>query len=195
MQDRHVRAESAETSSTRRTANILSNYSSNPIRRASRVSEVSLLNRNATFTTTPAELFYSTVLVAFKPRVDGVFSGDRLPLSPGEGNYSNVAMCIRGLLPLARPAERQALDMALFSLLTMYMGQLNHDSELTEMARSAYTSAIRDFRHAIELSFPMKLASTRLEHYQSFLVLSTTLQLFEVSATLTASDSNFVIAV
>jgi hypothetical protein len=142
---------------------------------------MSFLRANRSLSAKPAEFFYSTVLEVFQPRERiGVFSGDRLPLPSADNNFSSVALCIRGLLPFAKPAERQVLDTALFSVLTMYMGRLAKDTGMTEMARSAYTTAIRDFRHVIGSSFPPELATTQMEFCQLFLALSTALQLFEV---------------
>ncbi|KIW72782.1 hypothetical protein PV04_00957 [Phialophora macrospora] len=142
--------------------------------------EVSFLRANRSFSAKPAEFFYSTVLDVFQPRERvGVFSGDRLPSSSAETNFSSVALCIRGLLPFAKPAERQVLDTALFSLLTMYMGRLAKDRGMAEMAGSAYTTAIRDFRHVIGSSFPPEPAAAQMEFCQLFLALSTALQLFE----------------
>lgn len=158
-------------------------HSTNALQRLIRDIESSLMIMNAPLSAKPAEFFYSTVLDAFQPRGEiGVFSGDRLPLTPADGVFSSVALCIRGLLPLAKPVERQAFDIALFSLLTMYMGRLVKDPKMTEMACSAYTSAVREFRLLIGSRFSRELAAVRAEHCQSFLALSTALQLFEVSA-------------
>ena len=101
-------------------------------------------------------------------------------MTPAEGNFSSVAQCIRGLLPLARPVERHVLDIALFSLLTMYMGRLVRDSKMTEMACSAYTSAVREFRLLLASRFSAELAAVHVDYCQSFLALATALQLFEV---------------
>jgi hypothetical protein len=144
-----------------------------------------MLKTNAPLTSKPAEFFYMTVLDVFQPRAyTGVFSGDRLLLKPVEGIQSSVSLCIRGVLPFAKPAERQILDMALFSLLTMYMGRLAKDPKMTVMACSAYTAAIRDFRNAIGLSFNAELVAANTEYCQLFLALFTALQLFEVCAVL-----------
>ena len=180
MQGRAADHESASTSDTATALATGPDLSTDALQRLVRETEASLLQTNTSFSAKPAEFFYATVLDAFQPRGEGVFSGDRLPVTAAEGSYSSVALCIRGLLPFAKPAERRALDMALFSLLTMYMGRLAKDSKLTGIARSAYTSAIREFREVIGSSFSTGLAFARVEHCQLFLALSTALQLFEV---------------
>lgn len=143
--------------------------------------EVSVLRTNAPLCSKPTEFFYSTVLDAFQPRdLSGVFSGDRLPIPPVERYYSSMAMCIRGLLPFAKCPEQHMLDQALFSLLTLYLGRLVKDVNMTELARSAYVSAIREFRLAIGSSFSADQADGRSRFSPFFLAVSTALQLFEV---------------
>jgi hypothetical protein len=145
---------------------------------------MALLRANLVLTSKPAELFYATALSVFQPRAAGMFSEDRFPSPTGEGNTSNVSICIRGLLPLAKPTERQLLDMALFSVLTMYMGRVAKDPKLVDMACSAYTSTIREFRHTIGSKFGGDLTTLHPEQRPFFLALSTALQLFEVCSLL-----------
>lgn len=166
-----------------------SQLTANALQRLIRDTESSLMRANAPLSAKPAEFFYSTVLDAFQPRGQvGVFSGDRLPLTPADGVFSSVALSIRGLLPLAKPVERQILDIALFSLLTMYMGRLVNDSKMTDMSCSAYTSAVREFRLLIASRFSSELAASSAEYCQSFLALSTALQLFEVCASIASLE-------
>ncbi|KAJ9608704.1 hypothetical protein H2200_006475 [Cladophialophora chaetospira] len=161
----------------------------NALQRLIRETESSLMIANAPLSAKPAEFFYSTVLDAFQPRREvGVFSGDRLPVTPADGNFSSVALCIRGLLPLAKPAERQVLDTALFSLLAIYLGRLIKDAKMTLLACSAYTSAVREFRLLLASRFAVGLESLRADYCQSFLALSTALQLFEIPALLAETD-------
>jgi hypothetical protein len=155
-----------------------------PLQRLIRDTEQALIRANQPLTSKPAEFFYSTVLDTFQPREKtGVFSGDRVPSPVGDGNYSSLALCVRALLPYANPTARRLLDMALFSLLTLYLGRLTLDAKMTDMARSAYTSTIRDFRHAIGSTYDGELTQSQIERGQLFLALSTVLQLFEVSLT------------
>ncbi|KIW90254.1 uncharacterized protein Z519_08898 [Cladophialophora bantiana CBS 173.52] len=158
-----------------------------------RSTQASLLRASASLTAKPVEYFYSTVLDAFQPKKHlGVFSGDRVPLPSTEGDYSSVAICIRSLLPLAQQSERHILDMSIFSLLTMYLSLLVKDPKLTEMARSAYTSAVREFRLFIGSRFPAELAYPQTGYCQVFLALSTALQLFEYVNDMGATRSGFL---
>jgi hypothetical protein len=146
-----------------------------------RASEVSVLQANAPMSALPAGLFYYTVLDAFQPRSElGLFSGDRVPVPVEEGNFSNVALCIRSLLPFANPVQKQPMDVALFSLLTMYMGRLVNNPKVVDMAHSAYTSAIRDFRLVLGSSVGGDDVPVPSQQSQLFLALSTALQMFEV---------------
>ncbi|KIW77736.1 hypothetical protein Z517_07569 [Fonsecaea pedrosoi CBS 271.37] len=156
-------------------------------------SQVALLTGGTSLTTKPVELFYSSILDAFQPREHvGVFSGDRVPQSTTEGDCSSVAVCIRSLLPLAQQSARHIMDKSIFSLLTMYLSLLVKDPKLTEMARAAYTSVVREFRLFIGSRFQRGLSHGQTSHYQLFLALSTALQLFEYVNDLGEMRSGFL---
>lgn len=139
----------------------------------------SALSSELTMGSLPSELFYGALLDAFQTRKDsGVFSADRV--GSGERYHSNVALCIRGLLPLAA-GRQKILDLAIFSLLAMYMGRLTGDTDMKELARSTYTSAIGDFRHFLASTLAKDLAGIYQRHSQVALLLCTTMALFEVS--------------
>ena len=183
MQEHAAHSEPEHTPESLRATAAHPSISQDALGRLIRDTELSLLKTNAPLTSKPAEFFYATILDVFQPRAyTGVFSGDRLlpVLQPAEGVQSGISLCIRGLLPFAKPDRRQLLDMALFSLLTLYMGRLAQDSKLTEMACSAYTTVIRDFRHVIGSSFKTELAAVNTDYCRLYLALFTALQLFEV---------------
>ncbi|OAL29212.1 hypothetical protein AYO20_09265 [Fonsecaea nubica] len=156
-------------------------------------SQAAVLTAGTSLSSKPVEFFYSTILDAFQPGEHvGVFSGDRVPQSTTEGDCSSVAVCIRSLLPLAQQSARHIMDKSIFSLLTMYLSLLVKDSKLTEMARAAYTSAVREFRLFIGSQFQRGLAHGQTSQYQLFLALSTALQLFEYVNDLGEMRSGFL---
>jgi len=139
---------------------------------------MSILKANVSFRSKPTQLFYTAVLEAFQPRPQtGVFSADRLGLV--EGSHSDLALCIRALLPLACDG-RKTLDTSIFSLLTMYLGHLVDNAEMKDMAQSAYTSALGDFRRFLGSTFPLDSSCYRLDRCQLALTLCMTMALFEV---------------
>lgn len=129
----------------------------------------------------PRELFYGALLDAFQSRKEsGVFSADRVGL--GERYHSNVALCIRGLLPLAAGSQK-ILDRAIFSLLAMYMGRLTGDTDMKDLARSIYASALGDFRHFLGSTLAKDFAGLYRKQSQVAFLLCTAMALFEVRLT------------
>ncbi|OAP59634.1 hypothetical protein AYL99_06932 [Fonsecaea erecta] len=180
MQRRTAHAQSDLDPETQEAVTVASSTTLEVIQRLLQRTRASLLRATTSLTALPEELFYSTLLDAFQPKDHtGLFSGDRIPSSPTEGDCSSVAVCIRSLLPLARRSERHILDKSIFCLLTMYLSLLVKDPRLTEMARAAYTSAVQEFRLFIGSRFAANLAHPETSYCQLFLALSTTLQLFE----------------
>jgi hypothetical protein len=84
---------------------------------------------------------YVAVLHDFDP-TSGVriFCGDRVPEGQ-RADYSTTALCIRGLLPLAQQAGH-LFDLALCSLLSLYLARLRSDEMLHGFARRAYGDAL-----------------------------------------------------
>ena len=149
---------------------------------------MSVLKANALLASRPAQLFYATVLDTFQPRPHtGVFSADRIG-GDGERFHSNVALCIRALLPLAQSPGQGTLDTSIFSVLTMYVGRSIDDPTIKELARSAYTSALGDFHLFIGSIFSRDLSCVRIDHCQLALTLCTTMALFEVLLSLSEEN-------
>ena len=151
---------------------------SSALRRVLHEAGVSVLKTNVPLGCKPTQLFYATILEVFQPRPEtGVFSADRICC--GERIYSDVALCIRALLPLAFTGQKN-LDTTIFSLLTMYMGRLTGNTEMKDLACSAYTSAVADFHVFLGSIFSQNMSRPRADHCQLALTLCTTMALFEV---------------
>ncbi|EME82063.1 uncharacterized protein MYCFIDRAFT_175612 [Pseudocercospora fijiensis CIRAD86] len=85
---------------------------------------------------------YLTVLQDFQPHSGvRIFCGDRVPGPAYNADYSTAALCIRGLLPLAQQSGR-AFDLALCSVLTLYLGMLRSDAGLIQVAKFSYADAL-----------------------------------------------------
>ncbi|KXS93850.1 hypothetical protein AC578_10461 [Pseudocercospora eumusae] len=92
---------------------------------------------------------YLTVLQEFQPHSGvRIFCGDRVPGPAYNADYSTAALCIRGLLPLARQSGR-TFDLALCSVLTLYLGRLRSDARLIQVAKLSYADALGSFRVAL----------------------------------------------
>ncbi|KAF7194257.1 hypothetical protein HII31_04494 [Pseudocercospora fuligena] len=92
---------------------------------------------------------YLTVLQDFQPHSGvRIFCGDRVPGPAYNADYSTAALCIRGLLPLARQSGR-TFDLALCSVLTLYLGRLRSDARLIQVAKLSYADALGLFHVAL----------------------------------------------
>jgi hypothetical protein len=90
------------------------------------------------------EPLYQAVIREFTNTSEsGIFSGDR-NTRPGTKHYSAMAQTIRALLPFALKYI-PALDIAIFSLLTMYYGRLRADAGLVSLARTSYVATLSEF--------------------------------------------------
>lgn len=124
---------------------------------------------------------YVAVLHDFDP-ASGVriFCGDRVPKGQ-RADYSTTALCIRGLLPMAQQAGH-LFDLALCSLLSLYLARLRSDEMLHGFARRAYGDALSGLQEQLVATSPAgrgdgELASTPNGVLGSVAV---ALQLFEV---------------
>jgi hypothetical protein len=91
------------------------------------------------------EPLYQAIVGEFTNTSDaGIFSGDR-NTRQGTQHYSAMALTIRAFLPFAC-RYIPALDIAIFSLLTMYYGRLHANAGLVSLARSSYIAALSQFR-------------------------------------------------
>lgn len=72
---------------------------------------------------TSHELVYQALLNDFRPKNQGIFSGDRIE-GTGTKHYSNIATCVRALLPLSS-LRVPTLDLSLLSLLSLYYGSFS----------------------------------------------------------------------
>lgn len=87
---------------------------------------------------------YHTVLADFQLYSPArMFCGDRSS-APYNKEYPTAALCIRGLLPLVHRGGH-LLDVALCSLLTLYLSRVRYDSALERYARSLYSEALSVF--------------------------------------------------
>ncbi|KFZ02656.1 hypothetical protein V500_00046 [Pseudogymnoascus sp. VKM F-4518 (FW-2643)] len=96
---------------------------------------------------TSHELVYQALLNDFRPKNQGIFSGDRIE-GTGTKHYSNIATCVRALLPLSS-LSIPTLDLSLLSLLSLYYGSLHGDAGLEEFAYSSYTIALGQYSHLL----------------------------------------------
>ena len=120
---------------------------------------------------------YSALLSEFQPsKAVGIFSADRVTTLRSK-HYSNVATCVRALLPLAA-MRIPMLDHSLFSLLALYYGLLHGDVGLVRIARSSYTSALSQYSRRLGTVMTQKTNGSS-KPYQVFLCASIALQFFE----------------
>ncbi|KFY01721.1 hypothetical protein V490_00795 [Pseudogymnoascus sp. VKM F-3557] len=122
------------------------------------------------------ELVYQALLNDFRPRDHGIFSGDRIDVA-GTKHYSNIATCVRALLPLSTLRIR-TLDLSLLSLLSLYYGCLHGDAGLEELAYSSYTIALGQYSHLLT-HFLSKDAKVSPSAYQAFMYISISMHMFE----------------
>ena len=124
---------------------------------------------------------YVAVLHDFHPDSGvRIFCGDRVPEGQ-RADYSTTALCIRGLLPLAQQAGH-LFDLALCSLLSLYLARLRSDEMLHGFARRAYGDALAGLQEQLAATSPAgredrNLVSTPKEILGAVAV---ALQLFEV---------------
>jgi hypothetical protein len=124
-----------------------------------------------------AKSTFSALLADFKPgRATGIFGADRVTL-PTLVHYSNVAICIRALIPLATISV-PLLDYTIFSLLALYYGRLHGNAGLVELARSSYTFALRHYSQQLEHCMGLP-RSDRPVKFQILICASIALQVFE----------------
>ncbi|KAK3075654.1 hypothetical protein LTR53_000802 [Teratosphaeriaceae sp. CCFEE 6253] len=84
---------------------------------------------------------YAALQAEFDPEKEvGIFSGDRVD-SASSVHYSNVAKCIRALLPLV-PGAGPMLSRSIFSILALYYGLLHSNAGLADLARAGYTAVL-----------------------------------------------------
>lgn len=125
---------------------------------------------------TSYELVYQTLLNDFRPKNQGIFSGDRIEGTVTK-HYSNIATCVRALLPLSS-LRIPTLDHSLLSLLSLYYGSLHGDAGLEEFAYSSYTIALGQYSLLLNrfLSKDMKVSTPA---YQAFVYISISMLMFE----------------
>lgn len=100
------------------------------------------------FLDVPGRLTFLALIQDFKPAPQGgIFNGDRI--SRDDPNYSATALCIRALLPLTS-LRIDPLNLPIFSLLTIYMGNLKNDTKMVQIAHSSYTAALEKSRPHIQ---------------------------------------------
>jgi hypothetical protein len=125
------------------------------------------------------KLLYETLLSEYSPRKKvGIFSGDRIQGMGGLKHYSNVATCIRAILPFSS-LRISVLDHALLALLALYYGRLHAEPGLVELAHSCYTSALGQYSRILE-QFLSKDTRNSTQAYQVFTCISIALQMFEI---------------
>lgn len=125
---------------------------------------------------TSRELVYQALLNDFRPKSQGIFSGDRIE-GTGTKHYSNIATCVRALLPLSS-LRIPTLDLSLLSLLSLYYGSLHGDAGLEEFAFSSYTIALGQYSHLLT-RFLSKDAKVSASAYQAFMYISISMHMFE----------------
>lgn len=124
-----------------------------------------------------AESTYAALLDDFNPnKAVGIFGADRIT-SPTLAHYSNVATCIRALLPLtAFPVP--LLDHSILAVLALYYGLLHGNSDLVRLARSSYTTALAQYSRQLETAMP--LSQSRVPAvFQVLVCASVAFQVFE----------------
>lgn len=127
---------------------------------------------------TSYELLYQALLSEFDPdKREGIFSGDRVT-GKGTKHYSNVATCIRALLPHSS-LRIPALDHSLLSLLALYYGCLHAESGLVEVAHACYTRTLGQYSRVLD-QFLQKDSAISTRVYQVFTCISIALQMFEI---------------
>jgi hypothetical protein len=102
-----------------------------------------------------AQSTYAALLADFEPREKGgIFGADRVD-QPSFVHHSNMANCIRALMPLS-VLSIPLLDRSIFSLLSLYYGLLHGNVGLVQLARSSYTSALGHYSQQLTtaLSLP-----------------------------------------
>lgn len=119
---------------------------------------------------------YQSLLNEFEPKNQGIFSGDRIQ-GTGVKHYSNVAICIRSLLPLSLMGI-PTLDHSLLGLLSLYYGNLHGDSGLEELAYSSYTAALGQYSRLLS-RFLHKDTEIPVQACQAFIYISISMQIFE----------------
>lgn len=110
---------------------------------------------DSVISTLSAQTIYAALLADFEPRKGGgIFGADRVNL-PSFVHYSNVATCIRTLIPLAMLSV-PLLNRSIFGLLSLYYGLLHGNGGLVQLARSSYTATLGHYSLQLksELSFP-----------------------------------------
>lgn len=113
-----------------------------------------------------AQSTYAALLADFEPRKGGgIFGADRVTL-PSFVHHSNVATCIRALIPLS-VLSVPLLDRSVFSLLSLYYGLLHGNAGLVQLARSSYTVTLGHYSQQLTTA----LSLPKEEHSMSYRVL------------------------
>jgi hypothetical protein len=105
----------------------------------------------------------------FKPKRDGIFGGDRTEDTELK-HYSNIATCIRALLPLSS-LRIPTIDNSLLSLLSLYYSRLHGDAGLEKLAYSTYTVALGQYSRLLT-QFLSKVSEISTYAYQTFIYIS-----------------------
>jgi hypothetical protein len=142
---------------------------------------VSLSQSQNSLTVTHNKLAYYSVVQEFYPKDrDGIFSGDRI--CRRKPMYSNMAMCIRSLLPFAS-LDIKVLDLSIFSIVALYLGKLKSNFDLVRIAISSYTLALAEFRQHIGRVLLTTMGDfDKPGSKQSLLCINMALQLFEITS-------------
>lgn len=126
---------------------------------------------------------YVAVLHDFHPDSGvRIFCGDRVPKGH-RADYSTTALCIRGLLPMAHQADK-LFDLALCSLLSLYLARLRSDEMLHGFARRAYGDALAGLQEQLATTSPLGLENGKSISTPDGVLgcVAVALQLFEVRA-------------
>lgn len=115
-----------------------------------------------------------------------IFCGDRAPQGE-QAEYSTTALCIRGLLPMAKQAG-PLLDRALCCLLSLYIARVRSDAPLDSFAGRLYVDTLGDFqRQLARMSFANMQMSVSSDTPKVLACVSIALQLYEVLPSITAN--------
>lgn len=128
---------------------------------------------------------FDAVLQDFAPS-SKIFCGDRAPEGE-QAEWSTTALCIRGLLPMAKQAG-PLLDRALCCLLSFYIARVRSDGPLDSFARRLYVEALGQFQQQlarINCTDTQKSKSSGI--LKVLACVSIALQLYEVMFSITAS--------
>jgi hypothetical protein len=131
------------------------------------------------------KITYQSLVSEFAPKKQGIFGSDRVQ-DPGLKHYSNIATCVRALIPLSSTGI-PALDHSLLGLLGLYYGSLHGDAGLKQLAYSSYASALGEYSRLIDRVLD-KNTNKASRSYHTFIYISISMQMFEYVSGITAQS-------